>query len=239
MILWLRSTSAAALEKITKKQSLCPTLCPSLVQWMTTLPRRWEMPGSKSRPRVGVIKPRKQIHEAEGSKHYKHFLGVCIWEWRLPTVVSCQASTSLSQEQCKTHGAHIGNSLVDLEVDLLLEHSALIFTLKLATSLCWRRDHKYCIVGLTVLVVDRFNFALIRTVWSVVRSSCSVLPALIAKEIPCLSHLHISHRSGLYFFHSKITLLFYVYYLKMTARSHLHCYVSGCLCSRLHPPPLS
>lgn len=64
----MRSTSAAALEKTTKKQSLCPTQCPSQVQWMTTLPRRWEMPGSRLRPKVGVIKPQRQIHEAEGSR---------------------------------------------------------------------------------------------------------------------------------------------------------------------------
>lgn len=46
-------------------------------------------------------------------------------------------------------------------------------------------------------------------------------PAFIAKEILCLYHQQLSHRSGLhcFSFHSKTTL----YYLKRTARSYL-CY---------------
>lgn len=56
---------------------------------------------------------------------------VCLYEWRIPTLISCQESISLSQEQCKTYGAHMGGLLVVLEVNPL-KHSARICNLRLA-----------------------------------------------------------------------------------------------------------
>ncbi len=62
-------------------------------------------------------------------------------------------------------------------------------------------------------------------------------PALIAKEIPCLSYQLISHRSGLFIlffvFILKSHCFLILYYLKRTARSHSLCYVAHRLGSRL------
>lgn len=162
------------------------------------------MPGFKSRPRVGVIKPRSQIREVDGRKHYSYFLSVCIRDQRLLTVISCQASTALSKEQRQKRGPHICCSLVELEVTFVAFSKTGQISIKEKTEnvRCQIIDLVFCLDNETHKVVVCYKFLF-----------CFACLSL-AKEILCLSHRHIqpiSHKSGC--FHSKITPLFKLCYL--------------------------
>lgn len=75
------------------------------------------MPGFRYRPEVAATRLQRMTHKIVGGRIERIF-------------TSCQESTSLSQEQCKTCGAHIGDSSLDLKVNLV-EHSAQFCHLKL------------------------------------------------------------------------------------------------------------